>query len=439
MCLRVSDQLQRLNTKIEGFGAALESLLQRPISRNLAIRSTVKNIIEDVRSRGDLAVVEHTCRLDDLQVSDISALEVSTAERKKSLDSLSQDLRKSLEQATERIKTFHDQQKGFSWKYDDKHGNRLGQLLNPLDRIGIYVPGGRAAYPSSVLMSAIPAQIAGVSEIVMVVPTPGNQVNDSVIAASYLLGIDRVFRIGGAQAIAALAFGTEFIPQVDKIVGPGNEYVAAAKKELFGEVGIDMIAGPSEVVIIADSDANPEWLALDIFSQAEHDTQAQAILISADDELIKEVEFAVDRLLPQMERKSIIHSSLSENGALIKVESLEEAVLVANKIAPEHLQLMVNNPEVLIEKIKHAGAIFAGYWSAEVLGDYCAGPSHVLPTSGTARFSSPLGVYDFQKKTSLIHCSKDGARELANIASTLAECEGLFAHALSARCRAKSS
>tara|TARA_Y100001934_G_C12344951_1_gene772235 strand:+ start:828 stop:2099 length:1272 start_codon:yes stop_codon:yes gene_type:complete len=422
---------------MEGFGVALESLLQRQISRNTAVRSIVENIIEDVRSRRDIAVLEHTRRLDNLQVSDISALEVSSTERKKSLDNLSQDLRKSLEEATERIRTFHERQKGFSWEYDDNHGNRLGQLLNPLDRIGIYVPGGRAAYPSSVLMSAIPAQIAGVSEIIMVVPTPGNQVNDSVMAASCLLDIDRVFRIGGAQAIAALALGTELIPQVDKIVGPGNEYVAAAKKELFGEVGIDMIAGPSEVVIIADSDANPEWLALDIFSQAEHDTQAQAILISTDDELIKDVESAIERLLPKMERKSIIHSSLSENGALIKVESLEEAVLLANKISPEHLQLMVNKPEVLIEKIKHAGAIFVGYWSAEVFGDYCAGPSHVLPTSGTARFSSPLGVYDFQKKTSVICCSKNGAKELAGIASALAECEGLFAHALSAGCRGK--
>ena len=432
-----SDQLRRLDTKSENFEIALDSLLQRTKSRDSLVLNTVSEIIADVRDRGDIAVLEHTSRLDEFEVSDVSSLEVSSTERKKAFDGLSSVFRKSLEEAASRIRVFHEHQKGLSWEYDDEHGNKLGQILTPLERVGIYVPGGRASYPSSVLMSAVPAQIAGVTELIMVVPTPRGQTNDMVMAASYLVGVDRVFRIGGAQAVAALAIGTESIPRVDKIVGPGNAYVAAAKRLLYGEVGIDMIAGPSEVVIIADSGADPNWLAKDLLAQAEHDENAQSILVSSDQELIDEVDIAIKQLLPQLQRRSIIEASLSRFGAFIKVRSLKEAVSLSNTIAPEHLQLMVKYPDHLLKDVTHAGAIFCGYWSAEVFGDYCAGPNHILPTSGTARFSSPLGVYDFQKKTSLIQCSKNGARELSEIATVLAEHEGLFAHASSASCRGK--
>ena len=346
-------------------------------------------------------------------------------------------MRQSLEAAAKRIQDFHERQKASSWEYDDGCGSRLGQRLTPLERIGVYVPGGKAAYPSTILMSAIPARIAGVTEIVLVVSTPRGEDNNLVLAASHLARVDRAFRIGGAQAVAALAVGTETVPRVDKIVGPGNAYVAAAKKALSGEVGIDMVAGPSEVVIIADPGADPKWLAMDLFAQAEHDENAQSILLSPDAQLINQVETAMQQLLPQMERRQIIESSLSQHGALIKVESMAAAMDLSNRIAPEHLQLMVEDPESLLDQVRHAGAIFCGYWSAAALGDYCAGPNHVLPTAGTARFSSPLGVYDFQKKTNVIWCSPLGAAALSSVASNLAEHEGLFAHARSAAYRGR--
>jgi histidinol dehydrogenase len=430
-------RLRRLDTKAADFDAALELLLRRDDSFDSIVMQTAQSIIADIRDRGDAALCEYTARFDDYEVSDAATLEISSSVREAAFQNLPSSLRQALEAAAKRIQDFHERQKASSWEYDDGHGSRLGQRLTPIERIGMYVPGGKAAYPSSILMNAIPARIAGVTEIVMVVPTPRGEDNNLVLAASYLAQVDRIFRIGGAQAVAALALGTQTVPRVDKIVGPGNAYVAAAKKALFGEVGIDMVAGPSEVVIIADSGADPKWLAIDLFAQAEHDENAQSILLSPDARLINQVETAIQQLLPQMERRQIIESSLSQHGALIKVESLAAAVILSNRIAPEHLQLMVEDPESLLDQVCHAGAIFCGYWSAEVLGDYCAGPNHVLPTAGTARFSSPLGVYDFQKKTSVIWCSPPGATALSKIASTLAEHEGLFAHARSAAYRGR--
>lgn len=429
--------MRRLDTKLGNFEAVLETLLQRSDTVDLVVRGVVEQIIADVRNRGDVALLEYTARFDHFEVFDSSSLEISPIVREKAFRDLPLNFRQSLEKAAGRVRSFHERQKASSWEYDDGLGNRLGQRITPLERVGIYVPGGKAAYPSSVLMSAIPARIAGVSEIIMVVPTPGGRPNETVLAASHLVGVDRVFQIGGAQAVAALAIGTESIPRVDKIVGPGNAYVTAAKQALFGEVGIDMIAGPSEVVIIADGGAKPNWLAMDLCAQAEHDENAQSILLSPDRGLIDQVEVEIKQLLPEMGRRKIIESSLAKYGALVTVESFEQAVLLSNQIAPEHLQLMVEDPDLLIDKISHAGAIFCGYWSAEVLGDYCAGPNHILPTSRTARFSSPLGVYDFQKKTSLIRCSEKGAEELSGIASALAEYEGLFAHAFSAAYRGR--
>jgi len=423
---------RRLNTKAADFDVALESLLSRDDPFDSIVLQSAEDIIADVRDRGDAALCEYTTRFDDFHVSDAATLEISSSARESAFQNLPSSLRQSLKTAAKRIQDFHERQKATSWEYDDGCGSRLGQRLTPLERIGVYVPGGKAAYPSSILMSAIPARIAGVTEIVMVVPTPRGEDNNLVLAASHLAQVDRAFRIGGAQAVAALAVGTKTVPRVDKIVGPGNAYVTAAKKALFGEVGIDMIAGPSEVVIIADREADPKWVAMDMFAQAEHDENAQSILLSPDAQLIQQVETAMQQLLPQMERRQIIESSLSQNGALIKVESLAAAVKLSNRIAPEHLQLMVEDPEPLLDLVRHAGAIFCGYWSAEALGDYCAGPSHVLPTAGTARFSSPLGVYDFQKRTSVIWCSPPGAAALSGIASNLAEHEGLFAHARAA-------
>jgi histidinol dehydrogenase len=426
---------RRLNSKAADFDVRLESLLRRDDPFDFSVLQTVQDIIADVRDRGDAALCEYTARFDDYKVSEAATLEISSSTRESAFQNLPSSLRQSLEVAATRIQDFHQRQKASSWEYDDGCGSRLGQRLTPLKRIGVYVPGGKAAYPSSILMSAIPARIAGVTEIIMVVPTSRGEDNDLVLAASHLVQADRVFRIGGAQAVAALALGTETVPRVDKIVGPGNAYVAAAKKALFGEVGIDMIAGPSEVVIIADPGADPKWLAIDLFAQAEHDESSQSILLSPDAQLINQVEIAMQQLLPQMERRQIIESSLSQHGALIKVESLPAAVSISNRIAPEHLQLMVEDPEPLLEQVCDAGAIFCGYWSAEALGDYCAGPNHILPTAGTARFSSPLGVYDFQKRTSVIWCSPPGAASLSGVASTLAEHEGLFAHARSASYR----
>ena len=428
---------RRLDARSADFDIAFASLLHRDDLLDSAVMQTAQDIIADVRDRGDVALCEYTARFDDFKVSDAATLEISSSARETAFQNLPSSLRQPLEAAAKRIQDFHERQKAMSWEYDDGCGSRLGQRLTPLDRIGVYVPGGKAAYPSSILMSAIPARIAGVTEIIMVVPTPQGEDNNLVLAASHLAQVDRAFRIGGAQAVAALAVGTKTVPRVDKIVGPGNAYVTAAKKALFGEVGIDMVAGPSEVVIIADREADPKWLAMDMFAQAEHDENAQSILLSPDAQLIQQVETAMQQLLPQMERRQIIESSLSQNGALIKVESLAAAVDLSNRIAPEHLQLMVEDPEPFLDLVRHAGAIFCGYWSAEALGDYCAGPNHVLPTAGTARFSSPLGVYDFQKRTSVIWGSPLGAAALSNVASTLAEHEGLFAHARSATYRGR--
>ena len=343
----------------------------------------------------------------------------------------------ALQAAAERIKSYHEHQKQNSWQYKETDGTVLGQKITPLDRVGIYVPGGKASYPSTVLMNAIPAKVAGVKEIVMVVPAPDNELDPSVLAAADIAGVTKLFKVGGAQAVAALAYGTESIPKVDKIVGPGNIFVATAKKQVFGQVGLDMIAGPSEILVICDGKTNPDWIAMDLFSQAEHDENAQAILISPDSEFLSAVEQSIEKLLPTMKRTDIIQASLSVRGAFIKVNSLDEAAKISNQIAPEHLELSVENPEALVEKITHAGAIFMGRYSSEALGDYCAGPNHVLPTSSTAKFSSPLGVYDFQKRSSLIYCSEKSASELGKIAHTLAEGESLEAHAKSAAYRIK--
>ncbi len=427
----------RLDAKATKFDDAIRSMLQREDVLDPDILATAQKIISRIRDIGDKALIDYTKQFDDFDLDNGRMLEISSGSREAAFNGLQSTLRSSLEKAAERIHEFHERQKDVSWEYYDENGSRFGQKLTPLDRVGIYVPGGKAAYPSSVLMTAIPARVAGVKEIVMVVPTPKGKENQLVLAASHLCKVDRVFGIGGAQAVAALAFGTETIPKVDKIVGPGNSYVAAAKKILYGQVGIDMIAGPSEVVVIADAGADPRWVTLDLFAQAEHDEHAQSILISPDQQLLNRVEAEIQQLLPTMERQEIIEASLKNHCVLIEVESLEGAVKIANEIAPEHLQLMVENPHQLLNQVRHAGAVFCGYWSAESLGDYCAGPNHVLPTSGTARFSSPLGVYDFQKRSSVVWCSAEGASELSSVASVLAECEGLFAHALSASCRAR--
>jgi len=424
--------LRRLDSRASEFDSELASVLCRKVRINRDVRETVAQIVEDVRSKGDDALLQFTALYDDFLVADVAMLEIPSSKREAALLELSPSLRQSLEHASARIEEFHRHQKLSSWDYDDGQGSRLGQQVTAIEKVGIYVPGGKAAYPSSVLMSAIPAKIAGVKEVVMVVPSPNGLVNEIVLAASYLADVDRVFSIGGAQAVAALAFGTETIPRVDKIVGPGNAYVAAAKQMLFGEVGIDMVAGPSEVVVIADSGADPDWLAMDLFAQAEHDENAQSILISPDVDLMDKVMNSMRVLLPKMHRNKIIESSLAHNGAMIQVDSLDSAVDTANYIAPEHLQLMVRDPSLLLGKVRNAGAIFCGYFTAEVFGDYCAGPNHVLPTAGTARFASPLGVYDFQKRTTVIWCSSRGASLLQETASVLAESEGLLAHAKSA-------
>ncbi len=400
-----------------------------------AIDVAVAAILADVRVRGDEALLEYTRRYDRLDVLDAKSLELDLGDAKAALRDLDKDVRNALEQAALRIRSFHERQKAQSWEYTSPEGTLLGQRVSPLDRAGIYVPGGRAAYPSSVLMNAVPAKVAGVGEIVMVVPTPGGVRNPVVLAAAAVAGVDRIFTIGGAQAIGALAFGTATVPAVDKIVGPGNAYVAAAKRRVFGKVGIDMIAGPSEILVIADGSADPDWMAMDLFSQAEHDEMAQAILLCPGPEYLDRVEASMRRLLPGMPRRQIIASSLSGRGALIQVRSLDEACDIANSIAPEHLELAVEDPESLLPLIRHAGAIFLGNYSSEALGDYCAGPNHVLPTSGTARFSSPLGVYDFQKRSSLIGATAASARVLGEIASCLALAEGLQAHASSASFR----
>ncbi len=426
--------LKRLDTSAENFDSALQALLSSTDEPDQTVVETVSQIIADIRSRGDDALIEYTNRF-DRRSANLEALETSKQELESALDRIPELLRSSLEHAAKRIREFHNKQKQTTWTYKDDEGNLLGQKITPLDRVGVYVPGGKAAYPSSVLMNVIPAQVAGVEEIIMVVPTPNDERNDLVLAAAAIAGVDKVFTIGGAQAIAALAYGTKLVPRVDKIVGPGNIYVATAKREVFGIVGIDMIAGPSEVVIISDGSANPDWVAMDMFAQAEHDEKASAILITPDADFITQVEKSIEKLLPEMERSKIIKASLTDNGAMIKVDDLKQAIEIVNIIAPEHLELAVSDPETLVDDIRHAGAIFMGHYSAESLGDYCAGPNHVLPTARSARFSSPLGVYDFQKHSSLIMCSSSSVNEIAETASVLARGEGFTAHARSAEYR----
>ncbi len=425
----------RLDAAAPGFEEALVRLLHWDVSEDDGINRIVRGILDDVRERGDVAVLEATVRLDRVAARQMAELEVTASELDEALAALGATEREALEQAAARIRSYHERQKQPSWQYQDEDGNLLGQQVTPLDRVGVYVPGGQASYPSSVLMTVIPAQVAGVREIIMTAPTPDDVVNPLVLAAARLAGVHRVFRIGGAQAIGALAYGTSTLPRVDKIVGPGGAFVAAAKRMVFGPVGIDMIAGPSEIMVVADASADPEWLALDLFSQAEHDEAAQSILVSADADLLEAVHAAMLRLLPRQPRAEVIGRSLSARGALIKVPDLGVALELVNRVAPEHLELAVNDAHALLPRIRHAGAIFLGHHTPEALGDYVAGPSHVLPTYGTARFSSPLGVYDFEKRSSIIGCSAAGAARLAQVASTLARSEGLVAHAESAEAR----
>ncbi len=427
--------VKRLSTEDPEFWPQLDRLLVWEGVSDKAVHETVRDILRQVRSRGDAAVVEYTNRFDRMAVDSMNALEVPVERLTEALAAIPVARRQALEHAAERIRVYHQHQLQESWSYTEPDGTLLGQQVTALERVGLYVPGGKAAYPSSVLMNALPAKVAGVDELVMVVPTPDGTSNELVFAAAAIAGVDRVLTIGGAQAIAALAYGTETVPQVDKIVGPGNIYVATAKGMVFGSVGIDMIAGPSEILVVCDGETPPDWIAMDLFSQAEHDEDAQSILLSPDGDFLDRVAASIDRLLPEMERKAIIRASLVGRGALIKVRNLEEAVQVANHIAPEHLELSVAEPLEMARHVRHAGAIFMGRYTAEAIGDYCAGTNHVLPTSRTARFSSPLGVYDFQKRSSLIMCSPTGAAELGKTASELARGEGLTAHARSAEYR----
>jgi histidinol dehydrogenase len=430
----------QLNTADAGFEAAFAARLHWSADTDAAIEQRVADILADVQQRGDAAVLEYTQRFDGLQAADVKALEITQAELKAALDSLPAVQRDALQAAAARVRQYHEAQKkasGESWSYRDEDGTLLGQKVTPLDRVGIYVPGGKAAYPSSVLMNAIPAHVAGVQEIIMVVPTPNGVRNPLVLAAACVAGVSRAFTVGGAQAVAALAYGTATIPKVDKITGPGNAYVASAKKRVFGTVGIDMIAGPSEILVLADGTTPAEWVAMDLFSQAEHDELAQSILLCPDADYIAQVQAAIDRLLPSMPRAGIIAKSLNDRGALILTHSMEEACAISNRIAPEHLEVSSSDPHRWEPLLRHAGAIFLGAFTSESLGDYCAGPNHVLPTSGTARFSSPLGVYDFQKRSSLIEVSEAGAQTLGRIAAELAYGEGLQAHARAAELRLK--
>ncbi|SDI93966.1 histidinol dehydrogenase [Variovorax sp. OV700] len=428
----------RLSTASANFDAEFKARLHWSADADAAIEKVVADILADVQKRGDDAVLEYTNRFDQLGAATLPELELTQAELKAAFDSLPAVQRDALQSAARRVRSYHEAQKkasGESWSYRDADGTLLGQKVTPLDRVGIYVPGGKAAYPSSVLMNAIPAHVAGVGEIIMVVPTPKGEKNPLVLAAAYVAGVTRAFTIGGAQAVAALAYGTATIPAVDKITGPGNAYVAAAKRRVFGTVGIDMIAGPSEILVLADGTTPPEWVAMDLFSQAEHDELAQSILLCPDAAYIDRVQAEIDRLLPTMPRAEIIAASLNGRGALIHTKSMEEACEISNRIAPEHLEVSSSEPQRWEPLLRHAGAIFLGAFTSESLGDYCAGPNHVLPTSGTARFSSPLGVYDFQKRSSLIEVSEAGAQVLGPIAVTLAEGEGLQAHAEAARMR----
>ncbi len=427
--------IRRLDASSASFKADLDGMLNRNILADAATAAVVHDILQDVRSRGDAAVLDYTRRFDGFQAASLTELQVGPEQMQQCLDDLPQQQAEALRTAAERIRHYHEKQKTGSWQYQEADGSVYGQKVIPLERVGIYVPGGKANYPSSMLMNAIPAQVAGVRQIIAVVPTAFGPEGQLIFAAAALAGVDRIYTIGGAQAIAALAYGTESIPRVDKITGPGNIYVTLAKKQVFGDVGIDMIAGPSELTIICDGQTDPDWIAMDLFSQAEHDEQAQSILISPEADYLDAVQASIARLLPQMNRRDIITRSLSSRGILIKCRDLNEAVEVSNTIAPEHLELSVEDAEALLDKVEHAGAIFMGRYSAEALGDYCAGPSHVLPTSGTARFFSSLGVYDFQKRSSIISCSAAGAAALAGIAEELANNEHLQAHALSAAYR----
>ena len=428
----------RLSTVSSTFEVDFAARLHWSADTDAAIEQRVADILADVQKRGDAAVLEYTARFDALEAPTLPALELTQAELKAAFEAIPVPQREALQAAAARVRSYHEAQKkacGESWSYRDADGSLLGQKVTPLDRVGIYVPGGKAAYPSSVLMNAIPAHVAGVEEIIMVVPTPQGVKNNLVLAAAYVAGVSRAFTIGGAQAVAALAYGTASVPKVDKITGPGNAYVASAKKRVFGTVGIDMIAGPSEILVLADGSTPPDWVAMDLFSQAEHDELAQSILLCPDADYIEKVQEAIDRLLPTMPRAAIIAKSMNDRGALIQTRSMEEACNISNRIAPEHLEVSSRNPHAWEPLLKHAGAIFLGAFTSESLGDYCAGPNHVLPTSGTARFSSPLGVYDFQKRSSLIEVSEAGAQPLGRIAAELAYGEGLQAHARAAELR----
>ena len=427
--------ITKLSSQQTDFNTQLSSLLSWESVSNQDVLNTVEEIINTIRSKGDKALIDYSIKFDGVKAKSMADLMISQEELEKSFNDLSDKQKNAIIIAAERVKAYHLKQNQQTWSYTEEDGTMLGQKITPLDRVGLYVPGGKASYPSSVLMNAIPAKVAGVEELIMVVPTPNGKTNLLVLAAAYISGVDKVITVGGAQAIAALAYGTESVPKVDKIVGPGNIYVATAKRAVFGQVGIDMIAGPSEILIICDGNTDPDWIAMDLFSQAEHDEDAQSILLCPDKAFINEVEKSIEKLLPSMDRKDIIKTALKNRGALIHTKDMDEAIAISNRIAPEHLELSVENPEALLDSIKHAGAIFMGKYTCEALGDYCAGPNHVLPTSGTARFSSPLGVYDFQKKSSLIMASRESANTLGKIAATLADGEGLQAHAQSAKYR----
>ena len=438
-----SIQIKRLNSRDPGFREALLSSLSLPTADDVAIDAAVVKILMAVKEQGDTAVLAYTKQFDRLNVSSVSALEIPHQDLEGAYNSLPIQQKNALDIAAKRVRTYHERQKieagCHSWEYEEADGTKLGQKVTPLDRVGSYVPGGKAAYPSSVLMNAIPAKVAGVAEVIMVVPTPDGARNPLVLAAAYLAGVDRVFTIGGAQAVAALAYGTNTIPAVDKIVGPGNAYVAAAKRRVFGTVGIDMIAGPSEILVLCDGSSTPDWVAMDLFSQAEHDEQAQSILLCPEAGFIEQVQESINKLLPEMPRAKVIEASLTNRALLVKVQDMNEACEIANAIAAEHLEICATDPRKWAEKIRHAGAIFMGNYTSESLGDYCAGPNHVLPTARTARFSSPLGVYDFIKRSSMIEVSEAGAQSLGEVASTLAHGEGLQAHARAAEMRLKNN
>lgn len=430
--------IKQLNASAADFESQLDALLAWESVSDHSVAETVARILADVKSEGDTALLRYTNQFDRLGANSVADLVIPRARLEEALTKVSPEQRKALEAAAERVRSYHEHQKQDSWKYTEADGTVLGQQVRAMDRVGLYVPGGKATYPSSVLMNALPAKVAGVDEVIMVVPTPDGEVNEMVFAAAAIAEVDMVITVGGAQAVAALAYGTETVPKVDKIVGPGNIFVATAKRSVFGTVAIDMIAGPSEILVVCDGKTDPDWIAMDLFSQAEHDEQAQSILVSPDADFLQKVQESVDRLLPTLDREDIVRQSMADRGAFIKVDDLTQAAEVINRIAPEHLELSVADPEAMLPLVRHAGAIFMGRHTAEAIGDYCAGPNHVLPTSGTARFSSPLGVYDFQKRSSIIYCSPRGASELGKVASVLARGESLEAHARSAEYRIKN-